>query len=244
MEEVVVFILLTMPLRQSTLQHYFQPVATKDPCIDLVAAIDIGIHNMAIAVVAADRSTNTIVDVPVLERTDITVFPCRKRNWPGGCHTNCPLHHSNTMTDWVAHYVHSLRSILDKCKVVLIERQPPGGFRCAEQLLFNHLREKAILVAPQSIHHYYYTRTLSYNDRKKRMVAIVQNRLVSIPTVSRVFDKGGKSDERLHDLADALLIAYYYVATTMSHPPPNAPGVEMKCDLESSNPFKKWTLAR
>ena len=187
--------------RQQLIEEYFAPRGKR------VAAIDIGVHNMALAILEVQEGK--ITDICTMENTDITVFPCmavqqhsdsKQRRNP------CPLHHSKTMADWIAHYIEQFRSQLESSDVILIERQPPAGFKCAEQLIFSEFRNNAVLVAPNSLHKHYHTAAMCYETRKAAMVKIAQHKF------SR-FEKVVNWDPlcRLHDMADALLIASYYI---------------------------------
>ena len=150
-----------------------------------------------------------ITDICTLENTDITVFPCMAvHNDTKQKRDPCPLHHSKTMADWIAHYIKHFRSQLDSSDVILIERQPPGGFKCAEQLIFAEFRDKAVLVAPNSLHKHYHTAAMCYTTRKMAMVKIARHRFRQF---KQVIDWDPLC--RLHDMADALLIASYHIDT-------------------------------
>ena len=185
--------------RQQLIEEYFAPRSKR------VASIDSGVHNMAFAILEVQEGE--ITDICTLENTDITMFPCMTVHQCSGTKRKpCSLHHSKTMADWVAHYIEQFRPQLESSDVILIERQPPWGFKCAEQLIFSEFRNNAVLIAPNSLHKHYHTAAMCYNTRKAAMVKIAQNKFSQ-------FEKVVNWNPlcRLHDMADALLIASYYI---------------------------------
>ena len=112
------------------------------------------------------------------------------------------------MCDWVNHFLLRHKPVFDAAKVVLIERQPPRGFRCTEQLLYAAMRHKARLVAPASIHSFFHTASLSYDDRKRRMVAIAKQRFADSKVATQAL-----ASQRSHDIADAMLMGVYFASS-------------------------------
>jgi hypothetical protein len=111
------------------------------------------------------------------------------------------------MADWISHLIAQYQKELDNADVVIIERQPPMGHRCAEQLLFQAFRQKAILIHPRSFHCYFNISTLEYDDRKKVLVSRAKHAFKTSSTdVQRVLQQ-----QRAHDVADAMMFAVYYV---------------------------------
>lgn len=161
-------------------------------CALRVVAVDPGIHNLGIC---ALRVTGfDAVQLDYAAREDITLFGCG-----GG---RCRLSHTATMADWVDHLLQRHAAAFAAADVVLIERQPPHGFRCCEQLIFRAFRHKARLVAPASLHAHFGVRGLDYDARKRRMVQIATRRFAGSPAAERAL-----AADRAHDVADAMLMA-------------------------------------
>ena len=103
-------------------------------------------------------------------REDITRFQC------SGCIDSCVSWDTPpTMHDWVQHFLHRHREALREAHLVLIERQPPCGFRCCEQLIFGATRHKARLLCPRSLHAFFNVGSLEYDLRKQRMVQLARH---------------------------------------------------------------------
>ena len=150
---------------------------------------------MGIAVV--EVVSHDDIDCHYAEKIDITDFACGP---------NCELHHDSVMADWVAHFIRRHEAYLNAADVVLIERQPPMGHRCTEQLLFNAYRDKAVLIHPRSFHRFFNVSMMNYDDRKRALVAKAKRYLAGSKTAQAAL-----SQERAHDVADAILFSVYYV---------------------------------
>lgn len=87
--------------------------------------------------------------------------------------------------------------------ILVVEQQPPVGMRDVEQALVA-LAEAAgvtvVVVNPRALHKHYSMGHLDYDGRKARSVEIALSQ--SIPGVSEAGD-------RVHDIADAFLMAKY-----------------------------------
>lgn len=161
-----------------------------------VVAIDIGVINMG--VVELERVGAGAPCLLSCRRLDITANG-------NCCRTACPLGHTGAMADWIQHLLTYDNEFTDACaraSVVLIERQPPLGFRDCEQLLFSALREKAVLVQPRSVHSQFMIGSLTYDERKDAACRIVNSRFSECQAWATF--KG-----RSHDVADAVLIALW-----------------------------------
>ena len=97
----------------------------------------------------------------------------------------------------------------ERASFILIERQPPLGFRDCEQLLFSALRSKALLVQPRSVHCQFRIGSLTYEERKQAACRIVDHRYGACKVWCDL-------DGRSHDAADAILIALWGFE---KHPP-------------------------
>lgn len=142
------------------------------------------------------------------ERVDITEWGC------GG--TLCRLQHKATSADWIAHLMQRYTVAFGKADVVLIERQPPGGFRDIEQLIFNHTREKARLVMPQSMHAFFHMQGLDYEQRKIHLVRVC-SRVFAADGVNKGHDEMERTllrlSDRAHDVADAVCIGIQFASS-------------------------------
>jgi hypothetical protein len=155
------------------------------------------------------------ITVVFAERINITQFLCR-HTLEG--RTGCKLGHEAMASDWVEHLCHrpDIAGELERAEVVLVERQPPGGLRCVEQLIVHAVRDKVKMVHPCAVHaHFGIGGSLGYEGRKVRAVQIAQ-RAVGGRTAARVRAEFFRED-RVHDLADALLFALWFSASV--HPP-------------------------
>ena len=160
-----------------------------------VVAIDIGLINFAVVRLTIDHDLK--LTVKAIHLLDITYFTCSRRT--------CNLGHTHTACDWIAHFVREYRSLFTGADVVLIERQPPQGFRSIEQLLFREFRSKAQLVATNTLHAFYHVGHLDYDGRKVAMVREAKRRFGHSPKAGKMLKL-----QRSHDVADALLIAAWY----------------------------------
>lgn len=165
-------------------------------CNMLLFCIDIGITNMGVAYINAHSHDQ--LECIHAARVDITDFKCTK---------NCNLSHSAVSADWISHLIADYQTDLDSADVVLIERQPPMGHRCIEQLLFQAFRHKAILIHPRSFLCYFNISNMDYDDRKKSLVS----RARRVFQTSSADVQAALQQERAHDVADAMLFAVYYV---------------------------------
>ena len=163
----------------------------------MLLCIDVGLVNLGVALVEASHDEG--LRCHLAERVDITEFRCK-----GGA---CPLRHEAIPVDWVAHLLEEYGDAFSRADVVLIERQPPGGFRCVEQLLYQACREKAVLVQPRSFQAHFGVGGMEYEERKRQLVYIAQ-RLYRGSEVAAA----ALAAKRAHDVADALLFAAYHAS--------------------------------
>jgi len=153
-----------------------------------IVGFDVGYRNLAYAILDVDE--NFEVRVKDTERVDISEFRCDQ---------NCPLHHTSHVCDLISHFFFNRQNVFKDVDLFLIERQPPGGLKDVEALLFNHLRDKAILISPNALQRHFAINHLTYDERKERVVRIT----------------GLSGSGRLHDMADAILIAKFHVESVM-----------------------------
>jgi len=147
-----------------------------------VLAIDIGYHNMGL--VLAESSTGPKIDVEYIKKVSLEDYK---------------YIHSNDFVDTIPLFVEDHRYLFDKAEIILIERQPPGGFQNIEILLHYMFKDKVSLVSPVSMHVHFGMRHLDYDQRKERTVSIAEK-----------YIDGDIPYERKHDIADALCMIVYH----------------------------------
>ena len=162
----------------------------------LIYAIDVGVLHLGIALVAysgdAEGEGMEPVEVIAADTVDVTNFNCDR--------ATCRLKHDRVMSDWIGHFVEEYRDLYAFADVVLIERQPPGGHRCVEQLLMHHYRDKAALVHPRTMHAHFGVGALDYEGRKVALTRIAKSLFAHSECATRALHT-----QRAHDVADALL---------------------------------------
>jgi len=176
----------------------------------MILSIDIGFLNMGIVLVDDE------LNVKFKKRVNISEYTCQKE---------CLIGHASHVVDYVNHLFVNYRSVFEQADIVLLERQPPGGLQCVEALLFNHFRDRAILISPNAVHAYLQINHLNYEERKKASEKIANM-------------VGRYESERVHDLADAFCMAKYYVETTVV---PKRRASEEALDLDAFRYEKKCT---
>ena len=158
----------------------------------IVIGIDVGIRNLAMAVGTCTASY-----------TDLTITAVERVNLMSTCtEAGCTLHHSGMAADCVAHFLRARAAVFAEADVVVIERQPPGGLRDVEQVLLVHLRDKAVVMAPQTMHVAIGSNGLPYVERK---LAAIARASLQVPDLATRF--APKAD----DPADAVCFVIAYV---------------------------------
>jgi len=154
-----------------------------------VLAIDIGYHNMGL--VLAECGKGPKINVEYIKKVSLEDYKYIK---------------TNDIVDLVPLFVEDHQFIFGSADVILIERQPPGGFTNIEVLLHYMFKDKVVLVSPVSMHTHFGMRHLNYEERKERTVSIADK-----------YIDGEIPYERKHDIADALCMIVYYNFRTSVH---------------------------
>lgn len=155
-----------------------------------VLSIDVGFHNLGL-VLASWPKKNDPLEVEVAKKVSLEDYKY--------------IAPSNDIVHLVPLFVDAHRPLFDSADVVLIERQPPGGFTNIQTLLHYMFIDKVILVNPISMHSHFGMRHLDYDGRKARVESIASRYVTA------------DDYERKHDIADALCMILYYKFKTDVH---------------------------
>lgn len=155
-----------------------------------VLSIDIGFHNMGLAI-ANSVGKGPTIDIEYIKKVSLEDYKYLR---------------SNDFVDLIPLFVEDHQDIFDSVDKILIERQPPGGFTNIEILLHYMFKDKVILISPISIHTHFGVRHLDYEERKDRSIRLAEKYTnIDIPY------------ERKHDIADAICMILYYNFKTSVH---------------------------
>jgi hypothetical protein len=154
-----------------------------------VLSIDIGFHNLGLVLASWSRK-NEPLEVEIAKKISLEDYKY--------------IAPSNEIAHLVPLFVDAHKILFQSADVILIERQPPGGFTNIQTLLHYMFIEKVILVSPVSMHTHFGMGHLNYEQRKERVESIA-SRYVTI------------EEERKHDIADALCMIVYYKFKTDVH---------------------------
>lgn len=174
-----------------------------------IVSVDIGIHHLALVLIET-HPDYSLHDLVWFELVDITRFV----HLDATCKRECPLPHTRTPSDWLAHVFHLYHELFQLAEYILIERQPPGGQVAIEQLFFFHFRSKAVLVHPNAVHAFFGWRLdhedpeTRYQYRKEKSMHVLRYRLEH--TTRGWLNSELESYTRQHDIADAYCQAVFY----------------------------------
>ena len=159
--------------------------------------VDIGYINMG--VVSAELNDNF----------ELTFYDAFRYNISLIKHNTVPVHectipHTCETCDRVAHFIQENQYLLEDADCILIERQPPMGFKDIEALLMTKYRSKVKLISPNRLHKFLKIGHLDYEERKVETVKI------ATPWVDHIH--GFKSQVRQHDMADAVCMCIFHAS--------------------------------
>lgn len=154
-----------------------------------LVGIDIGYINMG--VVSAELDDNCDIKFYDAFRYNISLI---KHNFIPA--QECTIPHTCETCDRVAHFIQENQDLLEDADCILIERQPPMGFKDIEALLMTKYRSKVKLISPNKMHKHFNMKNLDYEQRKEKVVEIAS------PWVEHIYTYA--SQERQHDMADAV----------------------------------------
>lgn len=161
-----------------------------------VLSIDIGLVNFAFVLVRVSRDCDEIYEVIDCARFDLRTLKCTGEK--------CVLHGQKTHSHYTIHLFEKFKSHFEKSDVILIERQPPGGFGSIEQLIQRNFPEKVKLMEPRSLHKFLGISNLNYEERKEAVLKIGEPYLSHLAKFNR--------ENRKHDMADALMYVIKYTS--------------------------------
>ena len=162
-----------------------------------IAAVDIGIRNLGLAVY--DYKEKTLVEW-------IRVDLCEGQKY-------VPCKNVEYVHVFIAKYQH----YFDNAHIVLVERQMRVNMRILESVFHSRFFEKCVIVAAQSVKLHFSICCRDYKKNKKRAVEwlhchwnqMVKHHIINIDEWNSVWSHEKKQD----DLADALIMLLYYVNT-------------------------------
>ncbi|AVK74570.1 hypothetical protein pqer_cds_148 [Pandoravirus quercus] len=196
-------------------------------CRRMLGFIDVGRTNMGLCFTANDWHWSDPV-VECVARVDIDQAPD-----PAGGDDTCMKSDANNSSakdgnravvicsdlaagretaDLVARFVVQWRSAFDACERIFVERQPPGGMRDIEQLLYAALGggARVSFLAPNSLHAHFRIGVRhgwgAYDQRKVRAETIAARYISANGSVAAAAE-WATMGERRHDAADATLMA-------------------------------------
>ena len=158
-----------------------------------VIGIDIGIYHMGVVGVKINQNY-TINEIEFCKLVDIKNYSCNR---------DCKLFHDECIADYMSHFFKENQTVLDRADHIIIERQPPMGLIAIQELLVFKYRSKSKLVSPSSMHCHFSISDLNYEQRKIRVVKMIEHQLNKFKSFTKL--------ERKHDVADALCILKFWL---------------------------------
>ena len=161
----------------------------------IIVGIDIGYINMGIVSAVIDEN----FELKFNDAFKYNISVIKHKLVPV---QECTIPHTCETCDRVSHFIQENQYMLEYADCILVERQPPMGFKDIEALIMNKYRSKVKLISPNKLHKHFNMRNLDYEERKKRVVEIATPWIGEIYT----FD----IEERKHDMADAACMCIMY----------------------------------
>lgn len=183
----------------------------------LVVAIDIGIIHLGMVWAHVDPNIlklDMVQGCALINLVKICDLYHKKLRNSGGAVATCSLqHHSNMLTDRMEHFFLMYHHILDASDFIFVEQQPPQGHTAVEQLFVNKYRHKIIMISPRSLHRYFSMHLLGDYEKRKIKSQELASQFEMSTECKVEFDRLVKestneynSEERVHDICDAMLI--------------------------------------
>lgn len=147
--------------------------------------IDVGYSSLGLVCVETCENYEEIY-VEYVEKIDLRDIPCTE---------SCILKHSSDVVDRISHFIQHYQVRFDKADLILVERQPPGGLKDVQALLFSHFRHKCSLVSPNTMHRHFNLPMGEYEKRKEMTVELARPHMNHLHNFNKL--------RRQHDVADA-----------------------------------------
>lgn len=139
----------------------------------------------------------------------------------------CKLGHSNHLHDRISHFFQEWNDMFETAEVILVEAQPFKSAGYPFELMMRQVwGSKCTFVAPQTLHAYFGTAKLSYDDRKFKNEDIVEAWLET-HGASTLWEQI-KTERRQHDCADAFLLIKHYLDPMLCASKPIEPNIVTK----------------
>jgi len=170
-----------------------------------ILSIDIGLKHLGLVkslVNSCFEFVNNSIEIYLI---DITEYKHDKIP-----ESDCKLYHTKTIFDWIIHMIQENHDLFHNSDYILIERQPPQGFVCIEQILFGLFREKAILISPVSVHKFHNFKDLDYDSRK------IASEIISRDFLNKKMNLILNDMERYHDISDSIIQMIYWCSKKSS----------------------------
>lgn len=175
-----------------------------------ILSIDVGVKNLGISLSSCTFEF-VFVELIWFETVDITRFGHKTKQEERNCQIRHGLHHQKTYADYVSHLISNYQGAFDECDIILIERQPPGGYVMVEQLIFSEFRYKSVLIHPLSVHKFFGWTTMKYTyDERKVKSAQVMMYILRSGDREYLKDKY-ECKHRKHDASDTVCFLLYWL---------------------------------
>ena len=189
-----------------------------------ILSVDIGIIHLGLclALINNNYKLEKIVDINLIDISHYTHNRYKR--------DECQLYHTKTIYDMVVHIL-SEHPCFDEADIILIERQPPSGLVAIEQIIFGMYRDKAQLIAPNSVHKFLGIGHLDYDNRK----------IFSEKFAKKYLSQDQQDElmnyERAHDIGDAIEMLVFW--TNKKHLEKLKKDRYDRCNVEYKDIFEK-----
>ena len=171
-----------------------------------IVGVDIGIRHLALVKLLCDGAGAEGGRIGEIHLVNIMEFTHDRV--PA---EHCTLHHTRHLSDRLDHFWQEWEHFFADADIVAVEQQPITGLVGVESFLYGKTRDCVELVSPTQLHTWTFGKRhgLDYAQRKVAMemcAAALCGRLSADPAR---WDRETRELPRRHDVADALVIAWY-----------------------------------
>jgi len=159
-----------------------------------ILSIDIGMINLALVYVNvnSDYTIKEVVFNKLVNLVDLNYHKDLE-----------DIYKTNETSDRIRNLILHYNDFFTNADKILIERQPPMGFKCIEQVIFFMYRQKTVLISPNAMHSFFQIGHLDYDGRKDKTEKIASEFLSYSSYYNNL--------ERKHDLADSMCMIIFYL---------------------------------